>query len=118
MKRALIVAVSVVSLFAVQMVSVHAQAKPKTMTANGSVKSVSADTLVITAGGKDTTFTIDSSTKFVGKGLTTKSGGAPMKPSDAVSTDDRVRVSYHDAGGKMHAAVVTITNKAATGAKK
>ena len=113
MKRALIVAVSVVSLFAVQMVSVHAQAKPKTMTANGSVKSVSADSLVVTVGAKDMTFTLDSTTKFVGKGLSTKSGGAPMKATDAVAPHDQVRVSYHDMNGTMHAAQVSITSKAA-----
>jgi hypothetical protein len=113
MKRALIVAASLVVMFGVQMVGVHAQTKSKAMTANGDVKSVSATSLAITSGAKEMTFTIDSSTKFVGKGLTTKSGGAPMSPTDAVAAADRVRVSYHDMGGTMHADTVTVTHKAA-----
>ena len=113
MKRSLILAVSVVMIFAVQVVGVEAQSKPKTMSAVGAVKSVSADSLVVTVGAKDMTFTLDSTTKFVGKGLSTKSGGAPMKATDAVAPHDQVRVSYHDVNGTMHAAQVSITSKAA-----
>ena len=112
MKRTLLVAVSVVMMLFVQLVSVGAQSKPKTLTANGTVKSVSADSLAITAGAKEMSFEVDSSTKFVGKGLSTKSGGAPMKVSDAVATGDHVKVAYHDMSGKMHAATVTVTAKA------
>ena len=85
MKRSLILAVSVVMIFAVQVVGVEAQSKPKAMSAVGAVKSVSADSLVVTVGAKDMTFTLDNTTKFVGKGLSTKSGGAPMKATDAVA---------------------------------
>ena len=113
MKRSMILAVSVVMIFAVQVVGVEAQSKPKTMSAAGAVKSVSADSLVVTVGAKDMTFTLDSTTKFVGKGLSTKSGGAPMKATDAVAPHDQVRVSYHDMNGTMHAAQVSITSKAA-----
>jgi hypothetical protein len=113
MKRTLLVAASVVMMLLVQLVSVDAQSKPKTLTANGAVKSVSADSLAITAGAKEMTFAIDSSTKFVGKGLSTKSGGAPMKVTDAVGTGDHVKVAYHDMSGTMHAATVTVTAKAA-----
>lgn len=109
MKRILIAVVSVMML---QLVGVSAQSKGKTMNATGTVKSVSADSLVVTAGAKDMTFSIDSSTRFVGKGLTTKSGGGPMKPTEAVAAGDRVRVSYHDMSGTMHAATVTVTTKA------
>jgi hypothetical protein len=112
MKRTLLVVVSAVMMLVVQLVSVEAQSKPKTLIANGAVKSVSADSLAITAGAKEMTFTIDSSTKFVGKGLSTKSGGAPMKVTDAVATGDNVKVAYHDMSGKMHAATVTVTAKA------
>jgi hypothetical protein len=118
MKRALLLTVSVMMIAALQFVGVHAQAKAKSMTVTGSVKSISATSLAVNAGGKDMTFTIDNSTKFVGKGLSTKSGGAKMAPSDAVSANDRVKVEYHDMSGTMHAAVVTVTNKAATAAKK
>jgi Domain of unknown function (DUF5666) len=112
MKRSLILAVSVV-MFAVQIVGVEAQSKPKAMSAVGAVKSVSADSLVVTVGAKDMTFTLDSTTKFVGKGLSTKSGGAPMKATEAVAPHDQVRVSYHDMSGTLHAAQVSITSKAA-----
>jgi predicted lipoprotein with Yx(FWY)xxD motif len=110
MKHFTIVALSVLALCVVaQPVSVHAQAKGKTMTASGTVKSVSGTSLVVTSGAKDWTFTMDSTTKFVGKGLTTKSKGAPMAATDAVHEGDRVTVSYHDMGGTMHAANVRIT---------
>ena len=110
MKHFTIVALSVLALcIAAQPVAVHAQAKGKTMTASGTVKSVSGTSLVVTGGGKDWNFVMDSSTKFVGKGLTTKSKGNPMSATDAVHEGDKVTVSYHDMGGTMHAANVRIT---------
>jgi hypothetical protein len=114
MKHFTIVALSVLALsIAAQPVAVHAQ-KAKTMSASGTVKSVSGSQLVVTGGGKDWTFTIDSSTKFVGKGLSTKSKGQPMAATDAVHEGDKVTVSYHDMGGTMHAANVRITSPALT----
>ena len=114
MKRVLAIAVSVVALCVMQVVGIQAQAaKTKAMTAAGTVKSVSANSLVVSAaGGKDMTFMLDGTTKFVGKGLSTKSKGAPMSATEAVAANDRVSVTYHDMGGKMHAANVRITNKA------
>jgi len=82
------------------------------MSATGMIKSVSGTSLTVTSGGKEMVFTIDSSTKFVGKGLTTKSKGAPMAATDAVHEGDKVTVSYHDMGGTMHAANVRITSAA------
>jgi Domain of unknown function (DUF5666) len=107
------VAITVLGLsVAASSVPLHAQAKTaaKTMTAKGTVKSVSGTSLVVTSTGKDMTFTVDSSTKFTGKGLTTKSKGAPMASTDAVHEGDMVSVSYHDMSGTMHAAHVTITS--------
>jgi hypothetical protein len=110
MKHFTIVALSVLALsIAAQPVALHAQAKGKTMSASGTVKSVSGSSLVVTGGGKDWTFTMDGSTKFVGKGLSTKSKGAPMAATDAVHEGDKVTVSYHDMGGTMHAASVRVT---------
>jgi hypothetical protein len=117
MKRLILVALSVLGLcVAAQPISVHAQkaASAKTMTASGPVKSVSGTSLVVTSGGKDMTFTIDGSTKFVGKGLSTKSAAGKITAPDAVGAGDRVTVSYHDMGGTMHAANVRITTKALT----
>jgi hypothetical protein len=129
MKRFLIVALSVLALCAAQtgllaqatpgaQGTAGAQPKTKTMSANGTVKSVSGDSLVVTANGKDMTFAIDGSTKFVGKGLGTKAAAGKLTATDAVATNDRVRVAYHDMGGTMHAATVTVTGKGAAAAPK
>ena len=110
MKHIMLVALTVLGLcVAAQPVALHAQAKAKAMSASGTVKSVSGSQLVVTSGAKDMTFMLDGSTKFTGKGLTTKSGGKPMAATDAVHEGDKVTVSYHDMGGSMHAASVRIT---------
>jgi hypothetical protein len=117
MKRLVLVALSVLGLsVAAQPIAVHAQkaASGKTMTASGPVKAVSGTSLTVTSGGKDMTFTIDGSTKFVGKGLSTKSAAGKLTATDAVGMGDRVTVSYHDMGGTMHAANVRITSKSIT----
>ena len=122
MKR-LIVALSVLGLcVAAQPIGVHAQAKKaaaaKTMSASGTVKSVSGTSLVVSSAGKDMTFTVDGSTKFVGKGLGTKAKAGPITATDAVHEGDHVSVSYHDMGGTMHAANVRVTAGTKTPAKK
>ena len=113
MKRLILVALSVLGLCVAFQPVAHAQ-KAKSMMANGTVKSVSDTSLVVTSGGKDMTFTIDGTTKFVGKGLSTKSKGMKMTASSAVSASDHVSVAYHDMGGTMHAASVRITAKGVT----
>lgn len=118
MKRLLFVALAIAALCAAQTVGLDAQPKAKTATASGTVKSVSGTSLTITAaGGKDMTFTVDSSTKFVGRGLGTKAKAGPITATDAVAANDKVRVTYHDMGGTLHAASVNITAKG-TAAKK
>jgi hypothetical protein len=113
MKHFTIVALSVLALcVAAQPVALHAQKAAKTMSASGTVKSVSGAQLVVAGTGKDWTFTLDNTTKFTGKGLTTKSKGQPMAATDAVHEGDRVTVSYHDMGGSMHAATVRVTTLA------
>ena|SRR5579871_3668209 len=118
MKRLLIVALSVVALCAAQ-AGLEAQSKGmgKTMTASGTVKSVSGNQLVVTSGGKDMTFAVDNTTKFVGKGLGTKASKGPITATDAVHDGDRVSVSYHDMNGTMHAAQVRVTGSAAAAKK-
>ena len=118
MKRLLIVALAIGALFVGQVASVNAQApaaKAKTMTASGTVKAVTGNSLTVTANGKDMTFTVDNTTKFVGKSLSTKSKAGPITATDAVANGDKVRVTYHDQGGTLHAANVSITMKAAAG---
>ncbi len=111
MKQVLVVAFSVIAIAAAQ-VGVQAQGRSST-TASGTVKSVSGSSLVVTAKGKDMTFAVDSSTKFVGKGLGTKSKAGSLTATDAVHAGDHVSVAYHDMGGTMHAASVRVTAKAA-----
>jgi hypothetical protein len=110
------VALTVLGLsVAVQGVAAQATtAKSKSMSASGSVKSVTGTSLVVTSGGKDMTFTVDGTTKFVGKGLGTKAKAGKLTAPDAVGTGDMVSVTYHDMGGTMHAASVRITSKAMT----
>jgi hypothetical protein len=117
MKHLRIVVLSVLALcVAAQPIAVHAQAKKaaagKTMSASGRVKSVSGSSLVVTSGGKDMTFTVDTTTKFTGKGLSTKTkaAGGTIAATDAVHDGDMVSVSYHDMSGTMHAASVRVTS--------
>ena len=114
MKRLVVVALTVLGLcVAAQAVPLQAQ-KAKSMTATGMVKTVSGTSLTVTSGGKDMTFAVDNTTKFVGKGLSTKSRekGGKITAMDAVAMNDSVTVTYHDMGGTMHAAQVRVNNKA------
>jgi len=112
MKRLLILAFSVLALCASQ---TGLQAQGKTMHATGTVKTVSDTSLTITAsGGTETTFTMDATTKFKGKGLGTKSATGKLTPSDAVAMGDRVTVDYSEMSGAMHASMVSVTHKAAS----
>ena len=83
------------------------------MHTTGTVKTVSDSSLTITAlDGKEMTFAMDSSTKFKGKGLGTKSQSGKLTPSTATGVGDRVSVDYQDNAGTMHAAMVSVTAKA------
>ncbi len=92
MTRMLIVAVSVLAL----------TAAAKSMTVTGTVKTVTTESLVIASGDKNMTFRIDGTTKFVAKGLSTKSSKDKIMATDAVAASDVVRVTYQDSG--RHAA--------------
>jgi hypothetical protein len=92
------------------------KAAPAEMTSMGTVKTVAADSITISGhsggGGSFTqTFTIDPTTKVVGKGAGTataaKGGRAPL--SDLVSNGDKVSVSYHKMGDTLHASDVRVT---------
>jgi len=118
MKRLLAVALTVLGLSVaaqgLEAQGTTAKTKSKSMTASGMVKSVTGTALTVESGGKDMTFTVDGSTKFVGKGLGTKARSGKLTAPDAVGAGDAVSVTYHDMGGTMHAASVRITNKAMT----
>lgn len=89
-----------------------AQSKPKNqLLPNGTVKSVSATSLTVTAKDKDTTFGVDTKTQVVGKGIGTKSRAAGGKVTivDLLKAGDRVTVTYQDMAGTMHASKIEVT---------
>jgi ribosomal 50S subunit-recycling heat shock protein len=69
-----------------------AKAGPKSRTATGSVKSVSADSLVVEVGKKEMTFAL---------------GGDAAQAAQKLKAGDRVTVGYSEAEGKMTATKVT-----------
>ncbi|MGH7325915.1 MAG: hypothetical protein ACREJ9_14905 [Candidatus Rokuibacteriota bacterium] len=87
-----------------------AEKKIAVKTASGTVKSASADSLVVAtkAGGKDTeyTFALDPKT-IIGK------EGKGAAPGD-LKTGDQVTVRYTEQDGKSHAQRITVTAKKAT----
>ena len=96
--------------------------KPKTMTAVGAVKTVTADSLAINDGpGKDWTFVIDATTKILPKAGQETVDVTPVSPVPGgkvipsthltiadVKEGQRVEVTYHDKNGKMHATRVRL----------
>jgi hypothetical protein len=59
------------------------------------------------------TFTIDSDTKVIGKGVGTATKGAKVAITDLVGKGDQVSVSYHMTGTTLRASEVRVTTKAA-----
>jgi len=112
MKR-LCLAVPVLALAIAALPSVASgQAKPKNqLLPNGTVKSVSSTSVVITTLGKDESFAVDSKTQVVGKGIGTKSKAKGNKPSivDLLKEGDRVTVTYQETGGTMHASKIEVS---------
>ncbi len=91
----------------------------KTMMAQGKVTAATNESLTIDDRGKTLTFTVDASTKLLGKGLSTmmqekKAKHEAFTFTDGVGVDDMVKVVYHDVDGKMHAAQVTVVQKSLT----
>ena len=84
----------------------------------GKVTSIAPTSMVISGSasvGSSFTFTIDGTTKVIGKGAGTAAAAAGGKTvvTDLVSTGDTVNVSYHQMGDKLHAAEIRVTAKAA-----
>jgi len=86
--------------------------KVSTKSASGTVKSASADSLVLVAGKdkKEWTFALDKDTKIT-------KGGKAAKVEE-VAADDSATVSYVEMDGKMHARTVSVKVKAAAAAPK
>jgi hypothetical protein len=89
-------------------------AAPGQKIAAGKVKSVADGSLTITSRGKDLNFSVDPSTKVLGKGAgtKTKAAGGRTTITNLVSTGDTVSVSYRETGATMQATSVRVTVKA------
>ncbi len=90
--------------------------KAKTTIAQGKVTAATNDSLTIQQGSEPLTFTVDGSTKLLGKGLSTmmrekKAKNETFTFTDGVAVDDIVKVVYQDVEGKMHANQVTVVQK-------
>jgi hypothetical protein len=92
--------------------------EPTVMTSNGTVKSVTADSLTITGtAGSGASFTqtlvIDTTTTVVGKGVGTATAatGGKAQITTLVAAGDHVAVSYHKVGTTLHASDVRVTAK-------
>jgi hypothetical protein len=95
-----------------------AKSSSKTMSANGTVSAVTADSLTIKGKSGDMTFAVDNDTNVQARGASHKT--AEMKDekkstqiTDFVHVGDTVMVRYHDMGDKKHAASVQVRNSAA-----
>lgn len=89
----------------------------KTMSAIGTVASVTADSITVKSTTGEWTFSVDNSTKITAKGASTKSSdlkaaGKSPTLTDFVKRGDSVRVSYKDMGATKHAASVTVVTPA------
>lgn len=93
---------------AVLVAAVPALAQTKTV--KGSVKEVGANTITVTAAGKDMTFNVDAKTTVIARGAGTKAKAAEAAGktgpglSEVVKAGEAVEVAYHEAG--MHADTV------------
>jgi hypothetical protein len=85
--------------------------KQVTKTAAGTVKSASADSLVLVAGKdkKEWTFALDKDTRIT-------KGGKAAKVEE-VAADDAATVTYLEQDGKMHAKTVAVKAKTAAAVK-
>jgi hypothetical protein len=90
--------------------------KPKAMTATGVVSAVTGNSLTVKEKAGDATFSVDSKTVVMGKGLGTagkklmEAGGKPTL-GDFLKDGDTVSVTYHDMNGSKTASTVRIVQK-------
>jgi hypothetical protein len=81
------------------------------MSTRGTVSAVDGTSVTVMAGGQAMKFAVDGTTRFVGRGLGTKTAaGVKLTPADAVGKGDQVTVLYRE--GSTHADEVRITRKA------
>jgi Domain of unknown function (DUF5666) len=92
-----------------------ASPSPASRTANGTVKSVTGSSLIVTSSGKDMTFSITPDTLVQGRGVGTaaSAAGGKIAIASVVGAGDTVSVSYQESGTTMRATEVRVTAKAA-----
>ena len=93
--------------------SALANPKPDTKQVTGKVKSIAADSIVITVDDKDWTFNIDKDINVIAKGASHTSRKAenskePTMVTDFVKVDETVAVDYLDKGGKLTATEIRV----------
>jgi Domain of unknown function (DUF5666) len=98
-------------------------AKAKTMTANGKVSAVTADSLTVKGKSAELTFAVDASTKVTATGASHKTEAMkddkkPTQITDFVHTGDTVMVKYTATGGTNKATSVTVRSTAAVAPAK
>lgn len=92
-----------------------------TQTARGTVTAIGADSLTVSAGDRQLTFVVDAKTVVTATGAgtaaraATASGKPGPKLAEVLKVGDAVEVSYHDLGGKLHAADVRRTRSPGPG---
>jgi Domain of unknown function (DUF5666) len=91
----------------------------KAHTAKGTVTAMAADSVTVKVANTDMTFMVDSKTHVVAPGAGTKARAAKQSPAggptlaEVIKVGQPVSVSYHDMGGKLHAASITAISSAA-----
>jgi hypothetical protein len=123
MKKVLMLAVALMVAAAPAFAQDKKAAAPKTLTANGTVSAVAADSLTVKGKDAEWTFAVDGKTTVQAKGASHKTAAAkadakPTPITDFVKAGDKVVVKYHDMGATKHAASVTVTGAPPAPAKK
>jgi hypothetical protein len=89
-----------------------------TKTTRGTVTALTADSLTVKVGSTDMKFGVDDKTHVEARGAGTQArqaaaaGKAGPKLADVIHVGEAVKVSYHDMGGTLHAADITVVPSA------
>jgi hypothetical protein len=101
-----------ISAVALLTVALSAFAAPEGKWARGKVTAMGADSITLSAEGKEMTFTVDAKTHVIKPGGGTKAREAEAKTgenpklSELVKVGDNVEVQYTETAGKMHASTI------------